>query len=322
LKKLLIVSILVGGIWGNDALRSPQPIVAQTAPTVSPATPASIPAKLQLLDAGATPRQELKFRPLANSQQTMTMMMGMSMDMVFGETPMPKTKLPKIAMKLDLKVGKIEPSGDINYSVRYSDINAIADKDTPPELTANIQKTMKTLVGFGGDIVIGSDGRVKSQKLVLPKTIEPTLKQTLDQFTRSLEQISTQLPAQSVGLGAKWQMVNSLTVSGIQLNQTSAYEVVALDASGMTIKFKVSQSAPVQNIVVPGAAANNTSKIKIDSLDTTGEGTYMMRFDSLLPISGKLSSVTDSKMSIQSDPKQPVTNISSKFAIDLNLVGK
>jgi hypothetical protein len=177
-KKLLIVSILVGGIWGNDALRSPQPIVAQTVPTVSPATPASIPAKLQILDAGATPRQELKFRPLANSQQTMTMTMGLSMDMVFGETPMPKTKMPKIAMKLDLKVGKIEPSGDINYSVRYSDINAIADKDTPPELTASIQKTMKTLVGFGGDIVIGSDGLVKSQKLTLPKTLDPTLKQT------------------------------------------------------------------------------------------------------------------------------------------------
>jgi hypothetical protein len=125
-----------------------------------------------------------------------------------------------------------------------------------------------------------------------------------------------------VGIGAKWQTSNSLTVSGIQLNQISTYEVVALDARGMTVKCRVSQSAPPQTIVVPGATANTSSKITIESIDSTGEGTYVLMFDSLLPVSGKMSSVTDSKMSVQSDPKQPVTNISSKFAIDLNMVGK
>jgi hypothetical protein len=321
LKKLLIASILVGGIWGNDVLKSPQTVVAQTAPTVSPA-PATIPAKFELLDAGAAPRQEVKFRPLANSQQTMTMTMGMSMDMVFGETPMPKTNIPKIAMKLDLKVGKVEPSGDINYSFVYSDIKAIADKDTPPELIASIQKSLKTMMGIRGDLIVGSNGQIKSQKLILPKTLDPSLKQTLDQFTKSMEQISTQLPSQAVGLGAKWQTSNSLTVSGIQLNQTATYEVVALDARGMTVKCKVSQSAPPQNLAIPGAAANSSSKVKIDSLESTGEGSYVVRFDSLLPISGSMSSVTDSKMSVQTDPKQPVTQISGKVAIDLNMVGK
>lgn len=322
MRKLFIVSILVGSIGGNDALRAPQTVFAQTAPTVSPAAPTTIPAKLELLDAGAEPRQEVKFRPLANSQQTTTMTMGMSMDMIFGETPMPKTNIPKIAMKIDLKVGKIEPSGDINYSFNYSEIKAIADKDTPPELTASIQKSMQTLVGVGGDLVVGSDGRVKSQKLKLPKTIEPTMKQSLEQLTKSLEQISTRLPSQAVGVGAKWQTTNSLTVSNIQLNQSMTYEVVALDARGMTVKCKISQSAPPQNIAVPGAAANSNTKIRVDSLDSTGEGTYVMRFDSLLPISGNMSSVTDSKMSVQSDVKQPFTTISGKVAIDLNLVSK
>jgi hypothetical protein len=319
-KKLFIVSILVGGIWGNDALRTLQTF-AQTAPTAAPATTTITPAKLELLDAGAAPRQEIKFRPLANSQQTMTMTMGMSMDMVFGETPLPKTNLPKIVIKLDLKVGKIEPSGDINYSFSYGDIQAIATKDTPADSTAAIQNRMKTLTGLRGDIVMGSDGRVKSQKLTVPKTLDPTLKPTLDQLTKSVEQMSTRLPSQAVGLGAKWQTANSLTVSGIQLNQSSTYEVVAIDARGMTVKYKISQSAPPQNIVVPGAAATS-SKIRLDSLDSAGEGTYVVMFDSLLPTSGKSSIVTDSKLSVQIDPKQPATQISGKVAIDLNLVGK
>jgi hypothetical protein len=321
-KKLLIVSILVGSIWGNDAVRSPQPIVAQTVPTVSPAPTTAASAKLELLDAGAAPRQKIKFRPLPNSQQTIKVTMGMSMDMVLGETPLPKTNLPKIAIEIDLQIGKIEPSGDINYRFKYRDIKAIADKDTSPVTTVSFQKSLKTLVGISGDILLGSDGLVKRQKLTLPKTIDPTLKQTIEQFNESIDRMYIQLPSQAVGLGAKWQIINSLTTNGIQLNQTDTYEVVALDARGMTVKNKIAESAPPQNIVVPATAANSSSNIKIDWIDTTGEGTYVVMFDSILPVAGKLSGITDSKMSFQNDPKQPVTQISSKMAIDLNLVSK
>jgi hypothetical protein len=190
MNKALILSVLIGGMYGNIAT----PIALQSA-TAAPLPKldrsiAAQPSKIELLTPGAEPRRELKFRPAANSKQSMTMTMGMSMDMTMGDSPLPKTPIPKMVIKMDLNVQKVDPAGDIYYNFAYGDIKAIAEKDTPPAMLAAMQKSLKSLIGIQGNIVIDSSGLVKSKNLVLPKTVDPTLKQTLEQFNKSIDQIS------------------------------------------------------------------------------------------------------------------------------------
>ena len=316
MNKALIVSILIGGMCGNISEPMIQPVAAGDVPAVQ-ITPA---VQLKLLTAGAEPRRELKFRPAANSKQVMTMTMGMSMDMIMGGSPMPKLPIPKLVMKMDLNVQQVDPSGDIHYNFAYSDIKVIADKDTPPEMLTAIQKSFKGLMGIKGDIVIGSSGQVKSKNLILPKTVEPTMKQTLEQLNKSLDQISTRLPSEIVGLGAKWQVTNSLQIAGVRVNQSSTYEIVKLDDRGMTVQNKTIQSSPPQELILPGM--DKEVKAKLTSLTSIGQGNYTIRFDSILPIEGKVSVLTDSKMTIQINPKEQPTNLVNKMAIDLNISDK
>jgi hypothetical protein len=319
MNKALIVSILIGGMCGNLSSSMMQPVAAGTV-TTKQAASASQSAKLELLSPGAEPRRELKFRPVANSKQTMMMTMGMSMDMTMGDRAMPKMQIPKVAMKIELNVQQVDPSGDIHYSFAYTDINAIADKNTEPEMLAAIQKSFKTLKGIKGNIVIGSSGQIKSKNLLLPKTADPMMRQTLEQLNKSIEQISTRFPTEMVGLGGKWQVSNAIQAGGIRFNQSSIYEVVKMDNGGMTIQTKTTQSAPAQDLVLPGVGKE--AKAKLTSLSSNGAGTYTVRFDSLLPIDGKLSINTDSKMSLQASAKEPPTNLVNKMAIDVNISAK
>jgi hypothetical protein len=319
MNKAVIASMLMGTMWGIS-LPSVPPAVAQTLPTVQPSAATANPVKIELLGAGAEPRRELKFRPTANSKQTMTMTMGMSMEMTVGETPIPKTPIPKMMLKIDALVQRVDPSGDIYCSFGYNDIRAIADKDASPEALAAMQKSLKSMVGTKIDLVVGSDGQMKRKNLSLPKNIDPTIKQSLAQFDRSIEQISTPLPAEKIGLGAKWRVNNSIQVSGIKFDRSSTYEVVEINDTGMTVKATISQSAPPQDLPIPGAEKD--AKGKIVSLVSSGEGKYAIRFDSLLPISGNSSSKTDSKTTIQVSPKEPLTNMASKISIDLNMSSK
>ena len=110
-------------------------------------------------------------------------------------------------------------------------------------------------------------------------------------------------------------------MAGLQLNQAETYEIIEIDSRGMTVKCKVAQSAPPQDLAVPGAAANG-AKIKIDSLNSSGGGTYVVLFDSIFPLSGKLSSLTESKMSVRINAQEPSTNITSKIAIDLDMIAR
>jgi hypothetical protein len=319
MNKAVIASILVGGIWGISVPSVPS-AVAQTLPTVQPTAATANPVKTELLQAGVEPRRELRFRPTINSKQSMTMTMGMSMEMTVGETPIPKTPIPKMLLKIDALVRQIDPSGDIHCSFGYSDMRAIAAPDTSPEILAAMQKSLKSMVGTKIDLVIGSNGQIKSKNLSLPKNIDPTIKQSLSQLDRSMEQLSTPLPVEKIGLGGKWRVNNSIQVAGIKFDRSSTYEVVEIDDRGMTVKATISQSAPPQALPMPGAAKE--AKGEITSLVSSGEGKYAIRFDSLLPLSGNSSSKTDSKTTIQVSEKEPPTNMSSKISIDLNISSK
>jgi hypothetical protein len=320
MNKVLIVSTLIGGMFGSISAAK-IPAIAADSPTTAPSTEiTNSTSKLELLNPGVEPRRELRFRPVVNSKQTMTMTMGMSMGMSMGEMTMPKMALPKVVLKIDLNVTAVDPSGDIHYTFAYSDIKAIADKDTPPESLAAMQKSFKSLVGYKGDLVVTSMGKLKSKNMSIPKNVDPMLKKTLEQLSKSMEQVSTPLPMQMLGVGAKWQVTNSVKVSNIQMNQSATYEVLKMDDRGISIRTKINQSAPSQNFQVPGL--DPKAKIKLNSLISTGEGRYVLRFDSLLPIEGQLLLNTDTNMSVQNDPKDEPVNVLSKLAIDLTLVGK
>ncbi len=132
MRKTFLLSLIIGGMCGNIATPiSTQPATAAPLSQLDRSLVAQ-PAKIELLTPGAEPWRELKFRPAVNSKQTMTMTMGMSMDMSMGDSPMPKMQIPKMVIKMDLNVQKVDPSGDIYYNFAYGDIKAIADSDTSP----------------------------------------------------------------------------------------------------------------------------------------------------------------------------------------------
>ena len=309
--------MLISGICGNSIPPIAQPVAAGTLSQKSSATVTS--SKLQVLNLGAEPRQKLRFNPAVNSKQTMIMSMDMSIDMKIGESSMPKIPIPKMVMKLDLNVKKVDPSGDIHYSFAYTDIKTIPTKDTPPEMIEAIQKGLKTLLGIKGDIVVSNSGEVKSKKLFIPKNVDPQMKSTLEQFDRSIDQLSNKFPQELVGLGAKWRTDNALQANGIKLNQSATYEIVKIDATAMTIKTQVTQTSPPQDMVVPNIGK---AKARLLSLNSNGEGSYVVRFDSLLPITGNLDLKTDSQMSIQSSAKEEPINVVSKIGINMNFSNK
>ena len=320
MNKTLILSVLIGGICGN--LSTPmaiQPATAAPLPQIERSI-AAAPANIEVLTSGAEPRRELKFRPAVNSKQTMVMTMGMSMDMSMGDSPIPKMPIPKMVIKTDLTVQKVDPSGDIYYKFAYEDIKVVANKDTPPAMLAAMQKSLKSLVGIQGNIVINSSGLVKSKDLILPKTVDPTIKQTLEQFNKSIDKISTQLPSGMLGMGAKWQVNDAVQSGGIKFNQSSVYEIVEISDMGMTVQIKITQSALPQDLKLPNLGKD--VKAKLTSLNSTGAGQYRVRFDSLLPISGKLLINTNSKISIQISPQEPPANMVNNMAIDLNISDK
>jgi hypothetical protein len=286
---------------------SPDPTKPGSAPTPStdskPASLKPTPAKagIELLNAGAPQgRQSLRFKPVINAKDLLTMTMNMDMNMQFSGTQIP-SKLPPIVMKVETTVTKVEPNGDIHYTFRYVDSNVATGGSLPPQVLESVRSQIKKINGLSGTVVSDDRGQFKSATFQAPKTLDASTKQVLDQLSQSMKTLSAQLPAEPVGVGAKWRVIQPMNTGGIKLNQTATYELVNIANGVVTMKGTVAQDANSQRLSQPGLPNNVVMNLK--SMTSTGQWNTTFRLDRLMPMKADVSLTSQSDMEVSSSAK-------------------
>jgi hypothetical protein len=286
-------------------------------PTDTQLTPAPKPilqkATFEAITPGAEPRQVLRYKPVANTKEVATMTLDMDMKMVFSGTTIP-TKLPSTVMKMETTVTKVDANGDIHYQFRYLDADVKGNASLPGSAINAMRSQMKKLVGLNGTFVVSDRGQLKSSNFQIPKTVDETTRGMLEQMSQSLEQFSSALPSDAVGKGAKWRIVQPLQISGINMVQTSTYELVGVQDGVMTLKTTVAQSANPQVLKQSGLPANVT--MQLNSMSSTGQGETVVRLDRLLPTKAALSISSQSEMEVKSTRQGTPMTVSTDSKIE------
>lgn len=78
--------------------------------------------------------------------------------------------------------------------------------------------------------------------------------QTVGGMKDAMKQMSAPLPADPVGVGAKWQLENHLESNGMKIDQIVEYTVTAIEGDKVMLATKVVQSAPEQTVTQNGVA--------------------------------------------------------------------
>ncbi|NES24839.1 MAG: hypothetical protein F6K41_39510, partial [Symploca sp. SIO3E6] len=213
MKKLLFVSSLVFFIAGFEAksestyINTDQPLEVTQLTKESTSTSTSV--SLELLELGAEPRQEMRFTPTVNSQQTLTMTMDVDVNMSIGGQSPPTVDTPAIEMKMETQVTQVDANGDIYADFFYSEVDVIPDAETPADLVDVMRSKLQSLVGLQGSLVLDAQGNTKDIDFDLPEGIDPNTQQMFQQISSSLKQLSSPFPSAAIGVGAKWQVAHS-----------------------------------------------------------------------------------------------------------------
>ena len=67
-----------------------------------------------------------------------------------------------------------------------------------------------------------------SSKIDVPGGVTGQMRQLVEGFQNSAEQMATPLPEEPVGVGGKWSVTQSLELNGMKLQQTATYTVIEL----------------------------------------------------------------------------------------------
>jgi hypothetical protein len=308
---ILLLSVGCGfmAAKAQQSTSAPRPI----APTQPPASRPT----LELLTEGAAPRQILRFKPTVNSKQVATMTMAMDMGMSIAGKPMPIKKLPATVTTFETLVDQIDPNGDIHYQFQYTNVDLVGDSKLPSDLLAQLRTQIQKLKGIRGTVVVDDRGQTKSGKFDLPPDLDLSTKQMLKQMSHSVEQLSSPVPEPALGVGAKWRVVSAPKLNGMNLKQTTTYELKSFQEGGMMLKVALAQQAPSQQMNAAGLPNGRTMTLK--SLSGTGQGQTTVKFDRLIPLNSSMISQLRSEMESPNPPGAPMKmTTNTKMELTLN----
>lgn len=321
MKKILLISsiCLLTPVWGLKLSFTPasakSPLVVKQLANNS-TTSRTVQPQVELLNAGTAPRQQLRFKPVVKAEQTATMTMNIDMAMSVSGQPMPQVKLPATVMTMQTVVTKIDANGDIHYQFSYTNADVVTTPTTPPKQLDIMRAQIKKMVGTKGSVVVDNRGRTKTASFVFPKTLDANMKQQMEQMTNSLEQLSSPVPEQAVGIGAKWQVSSSPKIGGMNLAQTATYQLVSFQDNVAILSVDIEQHAKQQNFTRPGLPSGTLT------LDAQGQGQLTQRLNQLMPIRSAVSINSNSEFNSKPAGRTEAMTIGTKLLMNLAFQSK
>jgi Family of unknown function (DUF6263) len=248
------------------AAGAPQPAVQAEADT-TPARAAVADKTIKLLEAGAEPRQALRLHPKAGDQGSVTMTMALGVDMQMGQMPGLNMKLPGMKLTLDSKVAEVRPNGDIKYDMVVTDAAITESPEALPQVVEAMKNSFGSMKRITASGLMSAQGVSKEFQMKLPSGSDVQTKQALEQMRETFSRLSSPMPAEPIGAGAKWEVKTPIKSQGMTIQQTATYELVSIEGDRLTLKNTIAQSAAKQKVANPAMP-----NLKLDLTEMKGEG--------------------------------------------------
>jgi len=285
-------------------------IVSAQAPEGFPA--AGAPAVVTMIAAGAAPRSALRYTPPASARQHFEMTMAMSMAMEVGGKSVPAVPLPVMKIGADCVVTEVAPSGDVTFTTAFT--GAEIDTSANPALASQFESMKDALTSVKGSATISNRGVVRSSAFDFTKMANSQLAQVMGSTTDMLKNVSTPLPEEEVGVGARWEVRNTLATNGLTMFQKTDYELVAYDGKVVTLKTTVAQTALPQAMSNPALPPG--AEVQLERYTGGGSGNMRLNPSELVPVSdGTIDSTMAMTVSMSGMVQQMVVSTSVKLTI-------
>ena len=250
------------------------------------------PPIIKLLSAGDGPKAALRFTVPASYKEHADLATQMTMSMEMGGNSIPSMSVPTMTFGCDVAVTNIGGNGDISYTMVINDVTVGSDGDQTA--AAAMQGMLGQMKGLLGTVVVSNRGITRSLKMDVSKG-PPQLSQIMDSLTSQMQSLSMPLPEEEVGVGARWEVRQAMTVGGITTFQRAEYQIVTLDGKAVALGVKLEQTAPAQAISNPMLPAEMGARLL--GMASTGTGTTTVHLDGIVP-TGSMSATSQSDMEI------------------------
>jgi hypothetical protein len=263
---LLLLVAALAGVW--IATRDdPAPTEQANGATNSAGT-----MRLTLIDAGAKPRRPLRYvvQPGAVERVSIVVHQDTTQTLVGNATPSQKS--PRTRLGVLMRIDDVAKSGDISMSwttaaVGYEEMEGVREEVRPM-----LAKLKQFYLKFAGRMVMAPNGLTRSSELTDVEDMPLFARRQLESIWWVVRNSAMPFPAEPIGVGARWEVSETVDLMGLRVTDTSTFELVRIDDDSFALKIVSAQTAAEQKLrMLEGEYAHLNPTLL--SLHARGKGT-------------------------------------------------
>jgi hypothetical protein len=237
-----------------------------------------------LLDVGEEPHRELRYAfsqtqtPVAG---TFTATYGVSGTDAAGE-PLPDRAPVTVAAPTEVAVVEVDDDGTATVTFGYGSAEVTDPGGLEgPELAA-VESTLEALAEVQATYRVDDRGFVTLLDADAPDTDERAGGTDVTAIARRVPAFVQPLPAEPVGVGARWTVTTAIEVGGLPVVHTVSVELLERDGELLELLFTIDEADPAAGSEDVDPSADRT--LTISSLSVDGGGNVTTRLDRPVPI--------------------------------------
>lgn len=275
---LTLTLILVGACAG----KTPKPNEA----------PAGLNQEVVTLDQGAEPRSQLRYHGASGRTERLLLRLSLAN---FIETRFAAAGGRAPLLDLVLHAGatyRAEDGGVWGYPVKFEMIGIQGADQLPPEAQAALASELAPITRTTAVFEIDDRGITRSAKVNVPPEASPRLLTLLGNLRTTL--LAAALPAEAVGIGARWQAERVVHVGELKVPQTVTYTLLAREEDTLRIGISLRQSATPQQFVL----GLDGSKLQVEAYEVNAVGSTLVDLHGFAPLS-EIHAVSQMRATLQ-----------------------
>jgi hypothetical protein len=259
--------------------------------------PAGAKPIVRVLEPGGEPRSDLSYALSKGSTRTVVMSMDLAMAVKSQGQALPPASLPRMGMTLEAATVDKSPAGEFKIDSHLTGVSLDPNGAQQEQVARALRPQLDSLKGLSMAYWVNPKGHVRDVKLGVPSGVPQAAQQLLNGMSQSFESMVTPLPAEPVGVGARWQVITRTANGGADLLQSAVYTLKARDGAKATLEVSLMQLSANDTIRTPQMPAGMSAKVR--SFSSSGAGTTVLDLKSVAPDSGTLTLKVAMEIAVQ-----------------------
>lgn len=229
-----------------------------------------------LLDAGAEPRAALRYK-IADGTTTKSNMDFTMATLATTEDGAALSVLPGVRLHI-VSGPAMSTNNGVKFGVKITKAEAAIPPGLDPEVAADLKKSASVLDDVGGTVEMNDRGMTLAASLN-DKAKSPDIPvRLLTMIVNARTTLSrVVLPAEAVGLGARWEARKEIELYGFKINQVDTYTLVEKVGDEIKLNVTVTQNALPQSVEFP----EDGLAIGVEEMSANANGQIVLNLNAL-----------------------------------------